>query len=342
MDWEKYSKEFFEKASKEGLSSEQISWSLNYGEKLAKKNLPIIFEPEHLSRLVGVKFEYFQRHYKNPIKFYRGFYIRKKDGSKRRIFEPLPNLKFIQVWILEEILYKIETNRFIKSYIPKKSIVDNAKFHRGQQLLVNIDIQDYFGAIKDKMVFNFFKELGYNNLVSLYLSKICTLNGSLPQGAPSSPALSNLISAPIDLEIFDFCSLKKIRYTRYADDLTFSGNFNASLLINKVGFILRKYNFEINYKKLRVRRKHQRQITTGIVVNEKLSIPREKKRELRQSVYYIKKFGLSNHLSKRKIHKDKYLKHLLGKCYFYISIEPKNKEIRGYIEYLKEKMNAST
>lgn len=166
-------------------------------------------------------------------------------------------MKNIQKWILNEILYKIEPSEYSKAFRLGTSIKDNAKYHRKQPKLLTIDIRDYFGSITVKKVYLFFKKLGYSKQVSTMLANLCTLEGSLPQGSPTSPMLSNLITKKMDNRIAGLCKKEGIRYTRYADDLTFSGDFQEGYLINLIeeilmseGFfsIILKLEFENNIK----------------------------------------------------------------------------------------------
>lgn len=334
MKWEDYSRKFEEKCLLEKKSKEFITEKLDYAKSLFDKGLPIIFDDLHLSYLTGYHLDYIYKVSNSPKKFYRNFKIVKKNGKERLISEPLPNLKDIQRWILDNILMKCSINSYIKSYIPNKSIKDNARFHRKQEVVLNLDIKDYFPSIKSEKVYKYFKSLGYSVFVSTFLTKICTLNNSLPQGSPTSPMLSNLITNNIDIQLSKFCVKNKIRYTRYADDLTFSGNFNEGFVIKIAEKILMLNGFLLNKEKIRARRKHQRQEVTGIVVNKKMQVSKEKRKKLRQEMYYINKFGLNDHLEKIKVESDYYLDRLLGICNFILFINSKDEEVKGYKEKL--------
>lgn len=317
------------------VTSEQYHWAINYASSILLQGLPVIFDPKHLADLVGLDFDYFKRFVRQPKKFYREYSIQKKKGGYRLISEPLPNLKQAQHWILNNILYKIPKNKFINSYTKGRSIVDNARFHRKQVSVLNMDIENYFPTINYDLVLSFFKGLGYNNLVCIYLAKICTYNDSLPQGGITSPSLSNLLTKKLDHDLFKICRTKDLRYSRYADDITVSGDFDHGEVINIISQITENNGFTINVEKTRVFRSHQRQIVTGLVVNEKISVPREYKKKIRQEIYFIKKFGFYNHMKQSNIIKENYLNHLIGKCYYVYMVEPNNKENNSYIKYLK-------
>lgn len=336
MIWKEYEDNFRKAALSAGHDDTYIKKNLEKAYLLHSRDLPIIYDQTHFSYLVGYHLDYLLKVSNSPKKFYRYFQIPKKNGNYRSIAEPLPNLKFIQKWILEEILYKCETSQFAKAYRKKVSLKDNAKFHRGQKKVLTIDIVDFFGAIKPWKVYNFFVSLGYSKDVAFLLTKVCTLKEKLPQGASTSPALSNLLMKMSDEKIGAFCKEKQIRYTRYADDLTFSGDFDVGELIIFIKEILNSQGFEINNDKTRVRGQHQRQEVTGIIVNKKLQVASETRKQLRQQVYYIKKYGLDSHLTLIKKEKYSYLKHLLGLANHISFVNPKDTKAREYLIFLKE------
>ncbi|QWH98163.1 retron St85 family RNA-directed DNA polymerase [Bacillus mycoides] len=335
MNWKSYSEAFSKKAKQNKYDQNYINECLGYAKPLFEKKIPIIYNQEHLSLLVGYSEEYLLKVSNASDRFYRNFSVPKKNGSSRQIFEPLPNLKDIQRWILEEILYKCPISDYAKSYVPRRSTKDNARFHRRQKKVLTLDIKDFFPSIRFHKIYLFFFNLGYTESLSMMLANLCCLNGSLPQGAISSPALSNLIFKSFDKRISVFCKSNNIRYTRYADDLTFSGDFQPGMLIKFVENILVPEGFQLNNKKTRVRLQHQRQEVTGIVVNQKLQAPRKMRRELRQKIHYIEKYGLDSHLERSQITRVNYIKHLLGIAHYIRHINPGDEKINSYIEKLK-------
>ena len=168
---------------------------LEYAKVLFDHKLPIICDQKDLAIFIGFDEEYLHRMSNSPKHFYRTFYILKKNGKKRRIDEPSPDLKKVQRWILTNILYKLPASRYSKAYIPSKSLRDNARFHRGTKKVLTIDLKDYFNSVKIGRVICFFRTIGYNDPVAVMLSNLCCYRGCLPQGAPTSPYLSNLITA---------------------------------------------------------------------------------------------------------------------------------------------------
>lgn len=338
MEWEEYKSKFYHLASFEGKDQDYIDKCLSYAEKLFVKGLPVIYDQLHLSLLVGYEEAYLIKVSNSQERFYREFEILKKNKiDTRAISEPLPNLKNIQRWILNEILYKLEPSEYSKAFRPGFSIKDNARFHRKQKKLLTVDIKDYFGSIDFQKVFVFFRGLGYSKQVSVMLSNICILNDGLPQGAPTSPMLSNLITKKLDRRIAGFSKKYNIRYTRYADDLTFSGDFKEGYVIEFIKMVLKADGFIINESKTRVRKKNQRQEVTGIVVNEKMQASRSYRRDFRQQMYFVKKYGLDSHVNNIEGGNPvKYLYHLLGMANFIINVNQNDIEVKEDYLYLKD------
>ena len=334
MDFTNYKNDFTAEATKMGLSKQNITHCVDYAERLFLHDVPVIYNISNLSELVGYKKEYLKKASLHTSYYYRNFEITKKNGKKRLISEPLPSLKEIQIWILKNILEKVSVSAFAKAYKPKTSLIENLKFHRNQPKVFTIDLENFFGSIKIELVEKVFLELGYSKIVANMLAKLCTLNNTLPQGAPTSPYLSNLIFREADVAISDYCRQRKIRYTRYADDMSFSGDFEPDNLLDKVNEIVENLNLQINKSKTKLMTPNMRQTVTGIVVNNKLQVVFHKRNELRQAMYYIKKYGLDEHRVYNEINKANYLEHLLGKINFVLQINPKDTEFIAYKAHL--------
>lgn len=324
---------------KHNKSQKFIDAYLAYCDNLTQKGLPVISSPKHFSMLVGMDHEYICSMAYSPKHFYRFFYIEKANGKKRKISEPLPDLKYVQKWILKNILEKIKVSPYTKAYVPDSSVKHNARFHRRQKVVLSMDIKNFFPSIKIKSIVNIFKSVGYTENVSCFLAYLCCNKYCLPQGAPTSPYLSNLRLLNFDSIISQYTNQRKIRYTRYADDLTFSGDFAPSHLIRFVSDCVWKEGFAINSDKTRVAYSNTRQEVTGIVVNEKMQTPRTERKKIRQEVYYIRKFGLDSHLSHINETRAHYLNHLLGKINFALFVNPDDSEMKGYYDYIKSIMS---
>ena len=330
MDFKQYKTDFTIEASKKGLSKNNIQRCLDYAEVLISNNVPVIYNPSHLSALLGYKKEYLKKAALHTSYFYRDFEITKKNGKKRPISEPLPSLKEIQVWILKDILEKVPVSPFAKAYKPKTRLTENLKFHKNQPKVFTLDLENFFSSIKMELVEKVFLELRYSKMVANLLTKLCTRDKALPQGVPTSPYLSNLIFKEADTVLADYCKQRKIRYTRYADDLSFSGDFDENELLNLVTKSIENLNLHINRSKKKLMTPDKRQTVTGIVVNDKPQVAFSKRNELRQAMYYIKKFGFDEHRVYKEIKQANYLEHLLGRINFVLQINPKDNEFMGY------------
>lgn len=336
MDYDEYEILFTLKAKKANKSEEYIKKNLAYAKNLMDQGLPVIYDSEHFSMLVG----YAQKYIKHAVMYMSYYYwdykVPKKNGGLRVIKEPMPNLKDIQKWILHNILYKRKYHPYAKAYIPEKCIRDNVRFHTKRKIVMTLDIHDFFGSINDDDVFQIFKNMGYSDWTADLLAKLTCLNNALPQGAPSSPALSNLYMYDFDQKMMNYCLRHHIFYTRYADDMTFSGDFNTEELKGIVVSLLKPMHLSLNEDKSKVMTANQRQIVTGTVVNHKTHLPTEQLKKIRQEVYYIKKFGLAQHMANTLCQKKNYIKHLYGRINYALLIQPGNKEMREYKKYLYE------
>lgn len=334
MKWNEYESNYIGMARLNNRSDEYCVHQLEYAKKLFDNHLPIIYNQQHLCKLVGYQEGYVYAVANQSWSFYKIFQIPKKNGGFRTIQEPLPSLKEIQEWIYHEILCNVRISPYAKAYVKGKSIKDNARFHRGQKKVLSMDLKDFFPSIDFKQVLGVFRKLGYRENVAVMLAKLCCVNNSLPQGAPTSPALSNIIACKLDDKIVEYIGKKKIRYTRYADDLTFSGDFNEGDIIKNVQRIANRLGFYVNEEKTRVRKRNQRQEVTGVVVNEKLQLSRKIRKRIRSDIYYIRKYGLESHLEYTDEKRENYLYHLMGMVSYGVFINPYDEKLKEYRSYL--------
>ena len=334
-NFNEYKQQFFIACQKKGLTEDFYFRCIAYAQRLSNKSLPIIYDYKHLSLLVGYDVYYLFAVSNASSKFYTHFSIDKKNGGKRNISAPYPSLLEIQRWILDNILEKLPISIYAKAYRKGFSILDNARFHRKQKKVLHLDIKDFFPSIKAVSVYNIFRNAGYSKSLARLFSGICTLNGALPQGAPTSPALSNIFFYPIDARIGGYIRRRGIRYSRYADDMTFSGDLNIKEIIHFIEKLLSEYNLQINKNKTSIMRQENRQVVTGIVTNKTLNSPKNITRELIQCAYYINKYGLYEHMKHKNITDYNYIYKLLGKAYHIKFINPKTYKIDWIISVLK-------
>ena len=338
MDFNKYSFQFTQLAILNGYSTEYVDSCLRYAKNLVDNNLPIIYDSEHFSELVGFKLSYIKTVVEYPKSFYWKYKIKKHSGGIRGINAPLPNLKQIQYWILENILNTRKVSPYAKAFVHGKKLKENVRFHRNRKIVIKFDVHDFFGSIHLDSVKMIFRSFGYINLVADLLAKLCCLDDVLPQGTPTSPYLSNLFMMNFDAHIARYCKEHALYYTRYADDLTFSSDsiVDELGLQNVVKTELAALGLQLNNEKTKVMPRDTRQIVTGIVVNQKLQVDKDKRRKIRQEVFYIKKWGLESHLQKIGCSKKNYLKHLLGEMTFMQSLTPQNEKLKKDIEYIRK------
>ncbi|GAA6278181.1 retron St85 family RNA-directed DNA polymerase [Enterocloster bolteae] len=252
-------------------------------------NVPIINGFTHLAEQLSLTkgllyFLTYQKNYCYTLKE-----IPKKDGTFRKICIPNLSLKVVQKWILIEILEKINVSKQAMAFVPKKNgLKSNAEYHKKNIFLLEMDIENFFGTIKEEQVFRLFCNIGYNTKVSTILTSLCTFDGELPQGAVTSPYLANLILFHLDARLNGLCSRKDIVYTRYADDLSFSSNDRAKLngIENFVKYIVSDEGFEINEKKTRYLSNDVKKSITGITINnEEIHVDKKFKRKIRSMIF---------------------------------------------------------
>ena len=234
-----------------------------------------------------------------PLRHYRTTPIPKRVGA--RLLEiPKPRLREIQRKVLRRILDRVPAHSAAHGFVKGRSPRTFGIPHAGHEVLVSADLKDFFPSIGIDRVVAIFSALGYPRTVAWNLAYLCTtstpaeqLGGfaypgasllrtrHLPQGAPTSPALANLAARKLDIRLAGLAGSMGLRYTRYADDLAFSGSCDADKLLWTIRQIVRDEGFGLNPAKTRVRRAHKRQQLAGLVVNEWPAVPRREYDTLR-------------------------------------------------------------
>ena len=223
---------------------------------------------------------------------YTTFGIPKRSAGVRTIEAPTPKLKTLQRTVLHRLLNGLPIHPAAAGFVPGRSIVDNARPHVGQAVVVNIDLADFFPSINRHRVEAFFRAIGWSGEASAILAHICTRDGHLPQGAPTSPALSNLVNRRLDSRLAALAQKYGGHYTRYADDLTFSFpqfSGRTRIIVKYIRAVLEEEGYRIQMKKkVRIQRAHERQTATGLVVNAAVNAPRAVRRKLRAMRHHAK------------------------------------------------------
>ena len=299
-------------------TEEDIDAACKYAENLISLDMPVIFNREHFSLLVGrEKEEIYKMVSLLESHYYQQVTIKKKSGGDRILSVPALTLKEIQKWILDNVLSKMYVSPYAMGFQKDKSIVTNAKVHVGKKCVVNLDLKDFFPSVKLEKVFRAFYYYGYTISVSYLMARLCTYYNELPQGAPTSPYLSNVVCLKLDKRISELAIKYGASYTRYADDITLSANTDISNIIPVVEKIVTDEGFSLNNKKTRVLYEYQRQEVTGLLVSgNKVRVNKKYIKKFKQEIYYCKKYGVADHLRHIKCDKRFYKEHMYGKAYF--------------------------
>ncbi|GAB6841019.1 retron-type reverse transcriptase [Methylorubrum rhodinum] len=279
--------------------------------------LPRLANPKALAQAMGIpmgelRFLAYDRALAT-VSHYRRFTIPKKTGGTRLISAPMPRLKRAQYWVLDALLAHAPVHESAHGFVPGRSIVTNASAHVGRDVVVNLDLKDFFPTLDYRRVKGKFRGLGYAEPVATVLALLCTepdtddieIDGQrlhaargprrLPQGAPTSPALTNLICIRLDRRLTGLARNLGFTYTRYADDLTFSASGTAAEkvgpLLKYVGEIVAAEGFTVHPDKTRVMRRGRHQEVTGLTVNERVAVPRETLRRFRALLHALDRNG---------------------------------------------------
>ncbi len=286
--------------------------------RLTDFNLPVFENALALATAIGIslnelRFLSFSRK-TSTVSHYKRFYLAKKTGGKRLISAPMPRLKAVQHWILEHILYKVPLHDAAHGFALDRSIKTNARPHLQADIVVNIDVKNFFPTISYRRTKGMFKKLGYSEQIATILGLICTepevdevvMDGKtyfidkserfLPQGAPTSPAITNIICYRLDKRLEGMAKKVNYIYTRYADDMTFSAKGQKIKDVNRVLWqakqIVEDEGFTVHPDKIHIMRTGSRKEVTGVIVNDKLGIQRKKLRNFRATLYQIEQTGI--------------------------------------------------
>lgn len=327
-------------------------------ETLEAQGLPVLSTPADLARALGLtvpRLRWLCFHAEAAERVhYTPFEVPKRSGGMRLIAAPMKTLAAAQGWVLQAILEKLPTEAPAHGFIAGRSTVTNAAPHVGRGVVVNLDLKDFFPSVGFARVRGVFKRLGYSPAVATCLALLCTeaprrevtYDGkryfvavgerALPQGACTSPALSNQVSRRLDRRLTARATKLGWTYTRYADDLTFSreakGRDGVGFLLAVVRHVAQEEGFRLNPKKGRVQVAAAQQSVTGIVVNQKLSVPRAEVKRLRAILHQAKKTGLEAQNRERRPDFRAYLQGLVA----YVSMvdAEKGRRLRAALEAL--------
>ncbi|HNO79866.1 MAG TPA: reverse transcriptase family protein [Phycisphaerae bacterium] len=333
-----------EKAYKPSPRNRNIRQSVGDPGRLNSFGMPVFHSTDDLLRWLNLDFRSFlaladpSNRIRPGKTNYVEWHVPKKSTGVRIICSPKPRLKSVQTKIKEGILDRAPVHGAAHGFVRNRNIVSNASAHVGKDLILNLDLRNFFDHVTYPQVVGIFRWLGYNSEVSRCLAQLCTYRPNLGpinkprgeddqikcvwrafrhavQGAPTSPMLANLAVHRMDRRLSGLAKRFDATYTRYADDLTFSGDesFKRGMIrfLKCAKVIIRQEGFRLNHRKLRFMRPSQRQEVTGVIVNEKTNARREDYDRLKAIIYNARKAG-SLESQNREGHSD-FKAHLLGR-----------------------------
>lgn len=320
-------REFF--SSRVSARKSLVSGYLLYVEEMGSQNLPPIFEGRHLTELLGLSSVEFARLTRSPESNYREFEIPKRRGGMRTISVPSATMLECQQWVDWFILRKSDIHPSAHGYVTGKSNITNALVHLGKKEVLKLDIKDFFGSLGIGLVVRYFAGLGYPRKVAFLLSRLCTAYEQLPQGAASSPQLSNVLMFGIDKSLEAFASSNGLTYTRYVDDITLSGDKVSDKHIRQVASILSILDLELNEDKTIFQRGRKKIITGVSIGSGKPKLPRTMRRSYKNMAFHFLKNSENSNFSSRD---PVYCERVLGRLTYWSAVEPENFQVRELIK----------
>jgi RNA-directed DNA polymerase len=306
--------------------------------------------PVELVKLLKTNFETLEQFINTPN--YRYYSIPKKRGGKRNIAAPDLALKKVQKtlnYYLQAYYLCIKPPTvygFVihPHYLPSQTnIVENARQHTRRRYLLNIDLLDFFTSISASRVKTCFMSdlFAFDEHLCNALTLLTTVHGILPTGSPTSPVISNFICMKLDQALAQFAAEHNMVYSRYADDLSFSSNLPIETNhILDIYSLIRENQFKVNDKKIRLRHSGQRQIVTGLTVNEKPNLSRTFLKQTRAMIYDLKKSGIeaaaANHFKQRLQVSEEVIHSFISRLEGYINFIG---QVRGVTDPLYIRMN---
>lgn len=339
-------------------ASARVANATTNAEKLKKFDLPTFFTESDLAGWLDIsltRLRWFT--FERPVDLtwhYIRYQVPKRRGGHRVILAPKSDLKAFQRKILHDLLEKVPAHPAAHGFVGGHSIITNAQPHVGKAFVLNLDLKDFFPTIKYRRVRGLFAGLGYSFSLASTLALLCTEHDRLPfqrggktyyasisdrqlvQGAPTSPMIANLVARRLDARLTGLAQKHNITYTRYADDLTFSGDdYNAIMRVyDAAHYIIHDEGFAVHPEKTKLYRQSSRQIVTGVVVNEKTTVPRDVRRKVRAILHNAQKTGLAAQNHDHVPDFRAYLQGLIG--YIYEANEAHGKQLLSMLKAVKD------
>ncbi|MCQ8184056.1 reverse transcriptase family protein [Parvularcula maris] len=302
----------------------------------ARESLNRIHSFASLANLLGISPLLLSRMAFYPDRYYRSFKLRKKSGGEREIYAPRVFLKTVQRFLNDYFFGALPTHPSVHGFMAGRSIQSNSSCHVRQNFVGSIDIKNFFPSVTAHTISNKLTALELAPGVIEVIKGLCTLHNSLPQGAPTSPSLANFCLRDADTLIANTVSRQGVVYTRYADDLTFSGSSRAAIeaSMETARTCLEAEGFSLNPRKSRINSRGGHQRVTGCVVNQHVAPPRKERRQLRARMHNLQR---SESVSQKTFYE------VSGKVAYYgsFSMFAKTKEyedLKAYLEALRAKL----
>jgi RNA-directed DNA polymerase len=338
----------------DGRDPEVLERAVANASLVERQGLASVLTLKHLAWQSGASYIYLRRIIQRSEDPYREILRRRRNGAvMRTISAPDPPLMSVQRWILKNIVRHMSVHPSSCAYMPGDSIARCATLHLGAAWLIKMDVHDFFHSIDERQIFSVFRDVGYGNLISLELARVCTraalgprldLNsipiytvssyrtprlGVLPQGAPTSGPLANVVMNECDRNLNDLGREYGLTYTRYADDVVFSsgGTFShqrASELVKRVGVVFKQHGLSPHEAKTRVSPPGSRHVVLGLLLDdEAVRLPRETRQRIRDHIRGVRKFGLADHSRHRGfVSMFGFVNHVNGLIAFAKDVEP--------------------
>ena len=343
-------------AEAQGCDPEFVTTLVKEGDRLRSLNVPVIFTLGHIASICDVPYGWLDKVVKRKVDPYRVFRIRKRTGGYRQICVPDQYLLRVQQWIHLAILKFRPLHPISTAFAPGCMHYSNAEAHSFAKWLVKIDVASFFESVSERQVYRVFHQIGYPALLSFQLCRICTRVaggsrkyqnerwqtpnnvryskfgisevGHLPQGAPTSPMLANLVCAQLDSKLQECASEHRCTVTRYADDIVFSASDldreSASAIIRKTARILGDFGLVRRNGKTHVATPGSRRVVTGLVVDsDQPRLPKEYRERISLHLYHARTKTIPGHCRRRKFRSLLGFKsHLDGLITYAEQIEP--------------------
>ncbi|EGQ9186045.1 RNA-directed DNA polymerase [Vibrio parahaemolyticus] len=324
---------YFQGGIKKGHSAKHLYSLMSKAHKLECYDIPYVHSIYHLAMLSRLPVHLLHSFTDRKSIHYTSYSIPKRSGGCRFLHAPSDELKSAQRWINDKILSQLPVHSSCYSYHSKGSILECAQKHCSSKWLIKLDIENFFDEISEVDVYKVFRTIGYKPMVAFILARICTyepytvrnnkhswvqynknsddlpygkkhikLFGRVPQGAPTSPMLSNLVLYKLDEKLSHFAQSRGGIYSRYADDLFISfgsddfDRTKASQVIGSCLSSVRSYGYKLNRTKIKVVPPGSNKVVLGLNVNgDEVRLTKTYKKKIESHIYGIKKFGIDKH-----------------------------------------------